>query len=189
LLEAVGFVVLEAKNGKEAVAAFKKKSPDLIWMDMRMPVLDGYEATRRIRKLAGGDGVKIVAITASAFKEQRPDILGAGCDEVVLKPFKEHEIFETRARQLNVKYIYQECEADAAKKQGINLTPEMRVGLPPDLLQELRDSVLMLNSKAIFAVIERIEPLAPDTAKGLQKLMDNFQTGLIRDFLGENDEQ
>ena len=46
-------------------------------MDMRMPVVDGYEASRRIRGLPGGEAVKIVAITASAFKEQRPDILAA----------------------------------------------------------------------------------------------------------------
>jgi len=59
----------------------------------------------------------------------------------------------------------------------------------PELFQELRDSILALDSEAIFAAIERIEPLAPDTVKGLQKLMDNFQTGLIRDLLGENDEK
>ena len=108
LLEEVGFLVLEAKNGQEAVAAFKKEAPDLIWMDMRMPVLDGYEATRLIRGLPGGEAVKIVAITASAFKEQRPDILAAGCDEMVYKPFQDHEIFETMARLLDVKYLYEE---------------------------------------------------------------------------------
>ena len=65
----------------------------------------------------------------------------------------------------------------------------MLAELPPDLLQELRDSTLTLDREAIIAVIERIEPLAPDTAKGLRILMDNFQTGLIRDLLGENNEQ
>ena len=65
----------------------------------------------------------------------------------------------------------------------------MLAELPPDLPQELRDSTLTLDREAIIAVIERIEPLAPDTAKGLRILMDNFQTGLIRDLLGENNEQ
>ena len=61
--------------------------------------------------------------------------------------------------------------------------------MPPDVIQDLREATLMLDRKAIFTVIERIEPMSPDTAKGLRILMDNFQTGLIRDLLGENDEK
>jgi signal transduction histidine kinase/DNA-binding response OmpR family regulator len=189
LLESVGFFVLEAKNGKEAVAAFKKESPDFVWMDMRMPVMDGYEAVRQIRQCSGGDTVPIIAITASAFSEQRHEILAAGCDDMVIKPFQAHEIFETMGRQLSVKYIYQDWDAEAAQMQRINLTAELLAELPPELLQELRDSTLRLDREAIFAIIERIEPLAPDTAKGLRILMDNFQTGLISDLLGENDEK
>ncbi|MBW2246962.1 MAG: hypothetical protein JRF62_07130 [Deltaproteobacteria bacterium] len=93
------------------------------------------------------------------------------------------------ARQLGVKYIYQDWEADEAQKKGINLTVEMLSGLPPDVIQDLREATLMLDREAIFTVIERIEPMSPDTAKGLRILMDNFQTGLIRDLLGENDEK
>jgi PAS domain S-box-containing protein len=188
LLEKVGFVVLEAKNGKEAVAAFKKESPDFVWMDMRMPVMDGYEATAKIRSLPGGDTVKIVAITASAFHEQRSDILAAGCDDVVHKPFKDHKIFETMARLLDIKYLYEEQAEEVTRKDKINLTAEMLAELPPELLQELRKATLALDNEAIFAVIERIEPMSPDTAKGLRILLDNFQTGLISELLGENDE-
>jgi CheY-like chemotaxis protein len=189
LLESVGFFVLEAKNGKEAVEAFKKESLDLIWMDMRMPVMDGYEAVRQIRQCSGGDTVPIIAITASAFREQRHEILATGCDDMVIKPFQAHEIFETMGRQLSVKYIYQDWDAEAAQMQGLNLTAEMLAELPPELLQELRDSTLTLDREAIFTVIERIEPMSPDTAKGLRILMDNFQTGLIGELLGENDEK
>ena len=185
LLESVGFFVLEAKNGKEAVEAFKKESLDLIWMDMRMPVMDGYEAVRQIRQCSGGDTVPIIAITASAFREQRHEILATGCDDMVIKPFQAHEIFEAMGRQLSVKYIYQDWDAEAAQMQGINLTAEMLAELPPELLQELRDSTLTLDRETIFAVIERIEPTSPDTAKGLRILMDNFQTGLIGELLGE----
>ncbi|MEJ2693854.1 MAG: ATP-binding protein, partial [Candidatus Thiodiazotropha sp.] len=75
LLMQVGFTVREAENGKEGVSLFEQWHPHLIWMDIRMPVMDGYEATIRIRELPGGDTVKIVALTASAFKEQREKIL------------------------------------------------------------------------------------------------------------------
>ena len=74
-------------------------------------------------------------------------------------------------------------------EQAINLTAEMLAGLPPELLQELHKATLALDREAIFAIIERIEPLAADTAKGLRTLMDNFQIGLIRDLLGDNYEQ
>jgi CheY-like chemotaxis protein/anti-sigma regulatory factor (Ser/Thr protein kinase) len=185
LLEEVGFFVLESKNGQDAVETFKKESPDFVWMDMRMPVMDGYEATRLIRGLAGGEAVKIVAITASAFEEQRPEILAAGCDEVVYKPFQDHEIFETMARQLDIKYLYKDRGAEAAHKPGINLTAKMLAGLPPDLLQDLRETMLLLNQQAILEVIERIAEHAPDTAETLRELVQNLQISRIREVLKE----
>jgi CheY-like chemotaxis protein len=188
LLRKAGFEIREVENGKEAITQFHEWQPHLIWMDMRMPVMDGYEATAQIRSLPGGDRVKIVAITASAYSEQRQDILAAGCDDLVRKPFRDHEIFESMARQLDIKYFYEEMGEEALQRERINLTAEMLAGLPPELNQELRQAILALDREAIFAVIERIEPISPDTAKGLRILMDNFQTGLIGDLLGENDE-
>ncbi|MGI9568378.1 MAG: ATP-binding response regulator, partial [Desulfobulbia bacterium] len=81
-LEEVGFSVLEARNGKEAVELFSKESPHFIWMDMRMPIMDGYEAVKQIRQHPEGAEVPISAITASAFKEQRQEILAAGCNDM-----------------------------------------------------------------------------------------------------------
>jgi signal transduction histidine kinase/CheY-like chemotaxis protein/streptogramin lyase len=185
LLRKAGFEIREVENGKEAIAQFHKWQPHLIWMDMRMPVMDGYEATAKIRSLPGGDRVKIVAITASAFGEQRHDILAVGCDDLVRKPFRDHEIFESMARQLDIKYLYKDMGEETLLKERINLTAEMLAELPPELNQELRQSVLALDREAIFALIERIEPMSLDTAKGLRILMDNFQTGLIGDLLGE----
>ena len=184
LLEEVGFFVLDAENGKEAVAASKKQSPDLIWMDMRMPVMDGYEAVRQIRMQSGGDKLPIIAITASAFGEQREEILAAGCDDVLYKLFQDHEIFETMARLLDIEYIYKP-EGDAAprRKDEVNLTSAMLADLPPELLHELRKTSLSLDVAAISAVIESIEPLAPDVEKGLRTLLDNFEIDLIRDLL------
>ena len=112
---------------------------------MRMPVLDGFAATRKIRTLPGGAAVKIVAVTASVLEERHDEILACGCDEVVRKPFRDHEIFETMARQLGIKYIYQDRGTETAQKQGINLTAEMLAELPPELLQELREATLRLD--------------------------------------------
>jgi len=213
LLEEVGFYVIEANNGKEALDAFKKESPDLIWMDMRMPVMDGYEAVRQIRKweeklkaqsskLKGKDAaelsafsfelsarakrVPIIAITASAFKEQRREIIAAGCDDVVIKPFKAHEIFEVMSRFLDIEYNYESDDDLLPARTGkSDLTSAMLTELPAELLNDLRQATLALDREAISAVIDRIEPLAPDTAKGLRTLLDEFQIGRIRDLLGE----
>ena len=189
LLHKAGFEVREAENGAEAIDLFQQWQPHLIWMDMRMPVMDGYKATAKIRSLPDGHRVKIVAITASAFREQRQGILAAGCDEVVHKPFKDNEIFETMARLLDIKYLYKDMGAEAPHEQSINLTAEMLTELPGELLLELREATLTLDQGAIFAIIERVEPLAPDTARGLQACMDNLQLGLISDLLGENHEK
>jgi CheY-like chemotaxis protein len=189
ILSKAGFEIRQAENGEQAVALFEQWQPHFIWMDIRMPLMDGFEATAKIRSLPGGDTVKIVAITASSFKEQDKSILQAGYEEVVRKPFKGHEIFECMARQLGAKYIYENREADAVKKPKKNLTKEMLAELPPELLQDLHKATLALDREAIFAVIEHIEPLAAETAEGLQLLVDTFQIGPIRDLLGDIYEQ
>lgn len=184
LLERVGFYVTEAQNGKEAVELFNRESPDLVWMDMRMPVMDGYEAVRQIRQSSGGDTVPIIAITASAFNEQRHEIMAAGCNDMVTKPFQTHEIFEAMARFLDIEYIYvAESEAAPDRLSGTELTSAMLAELPAELLQELREATLSLNTEAITAAIERIEPLAPDTALGLRTLLDDLQMGRIEELI------
>lgn len=184
LLEEVGFVVLEAENGEEAVEIFRKESPDLVWMDMRMPVMDGYKATRKIRQIPGGDTVPIIAITASAFLEQRDEILAAGCNDMVTKPFQEHEIFETMARFLDIGYIYaRETGTPSDQVDETDLTSTMLSELPPELLQELLNACLDLDMEGLAHVIERLKVEAPETAKGLKHLADNFQTGRIHELI------
>jgi CheY-like chemotaxis protein len=185
LLEGVGFSILEAQNGKEAVDAFEKQVPDFIWMDMRMPVMDGYEATRQIRRRPGGEKLPIIAITAGAFRSQRPQILAAGCDDMVFKPFREHEIFEVIARFLGVEYIYAEPDDAAAPIDGAELTAAMLAELPPELLKDLDRTTLVANREAILEVIDRIAERAPETAGHLRVLVQNFEIECIRELLSE----
>jgi CheY-like chemotaxis protein len=177
--------VKEANNGEEAIKIFQEWHPHFIWMDMRMPVLDGFAATRKIRTLPGGDTVRIVAATASVLEERYNEILACGCDEVVRKPFKENNIFDSMTRQLDIKYICKDTSAEVSQKPGINLTAEMLAELSPKLLQELRETTLAANRGATLEVIERIEDRDPDTATGLRTLLQNFQIGRIRELLAE----
>ena len=108
LLESVGFAVREAENGHQAIADWSSWSPHSIWMDMRMPVMDGYEATQRIKETTEGQKTKILALTASAFEEEKAIILSAGCDDFVRKPFKEEVLFDKMTEHLGVQYLYAE---------------------------------------------------------------------------------
>jgi CheY-like chemotaxis protein len=185
LLEGAGFVILEAENGKEALEAFEKEAPDFIWMDLRMPVMDGYEAVRQIRRHPGSANLAIVAITASVFGSQRQDILVVGCDDMVFKPFLEHEIFEVMARFLGVEYVYAEPDDAPAPIDGAELSAAMLAALPPDLLQDLDDKTLVANREAILKVIERIQEHAPGTAGNLRALVQDFELERIRELLAE----
>ena len=119
LLEQVGFNVRQAENGKEAVALFKEWSPHFIWMDIRMPVMDGLAATRRIRDMPGGDAVRIAALTASAMEEERESVLAAGCDEFVRKPYRIPTIFQIMAKHLGIEYHYKnDAPAGARRSQS-----------------------------------------------------------------------
>lgn len=100
LLENAGFQVRTVSNGQEAIAVFKVWHPDFIWMDMRMPIIDGYQATRYIRSLEGGHKIKIIALTASVFKEERGAMLAAGCDEIVFKPVEEQYLLQVMGLSL-----------------------------------------------------------------------------------------
>lgn len=189
LLTRAGFKVREAENGETAVTLFQAWQPDFIWMDMRMPVLDGYAAVRQIRTLPGGEGVKIVAVTASALVEEHAPILAAGCDDVVRKPFQQQDIFEAMARYLRCVYRTKEDKVGLAEMQAGDITVAMAAALPPEMRQELCETTLTLNREATLEVIERIADQAPDTAVGLRRLVQNFQMGRLEELLAKAEQK
>ncbi|MEY4577456.1 MAG: hypothetical protein RL701_2159 [Pseudomonadota bacterium] len=101
LLEPLGHPIIHAANGGEAIAQFAQYRPQLVLMDMRMPVMDGYEATRRIRQLATTDQPRIVAITASALDDENRDIRNSGVDDMLLKPFRQEALLSVVEEQLS----------------------------------------------------------------------------------------
>ena len=160
LFEPLGFELREAVNGQEAVALFEEWRPDLIWMDIRMPVMDGLEAARRIKATEAGSRTKIVALTAHALEEERKPILAAGCDDVVRKPYREQELFEVMARHLGLKYLYEKAGSQlspAGSKAAIR--PEQWAALPLELLSQLHQAAVELDTTRTLALIERITEL------------------------------
>jgi PAS domain S-box-containing protein len=174
ILAEVGFQVCEAENGEEAIRAFEQWQPHLIWMDMRMPVMDGYEATAKIRQLAGGSTVKIIALTASAFREQHGRIINAGCDAVLHKPFQVQEIFAALSQHLAVKFVYRDAPFPVSSPSR-ETTVEMLDKLPTALRQQLHDAALNLDAEETDRAISQIRLTAPDVADGLQELAQQYQ--------------
>lgn len=105
LLREAGCTVLEAANGEEAIAIAKAKRPEFIWMDIRMPVMDGLTATRRIKDLEPEYKTVIAAISAHVFEEERDSILAAGADDMLGKPFLEHDVFRMMEKHLDIAFV------------------------------------------------------------------------------------
>ena len=124
LLGPVGFEIRLATNGAEAVHEFEVWRPHLILMDFRMPVMDGHEAIRRIRAIAGGKDSKIIAVTASAMDENRQELIAIGADDFISKPFREMDLFQKIHDHAGVEYVYVEEPAAADPQQTAGLTAE-----------------------------------------------------------------
>jgi PAS domain S-box-containing protein len=181
LLDTAGFETRTALNGQEAIAIWQTWQSHLIWMDMRMPLLDGYEATRQIRSLAEATQPKIIALTASAFEEQQETILAAGCDDLVRKPFQESIIFEKMAQHLGVEYLYEELllPPDLASAP---LTLEMLTMMSPDWVTQLHQAALCTDEQQIFELLEQI-PIAHAAVKQtLTEWVNTFRCDKILDL-------
>jgi PAS domain S-box-containing protein len=189
LLEDAGFQVQTAENGVRGIELFREWQPHFIWMDRRMPKMDGLEATRRIRALPGGEAVKIVALTASVFAEQRGEMLAAGMDDILHKPFQPRELFNCLERLLGVRYVRR--ERAALSDAGLSETTIDQVALavlPEDLRRDLADALTILDPGRIDALIGRVAERDAALGQALRRHADNFAYGPIEEALrGESE--
>ncbi|MES9956437.1 MAG: transporter substrate-binding domain-containing protein [Sedimenticola sp.] len=184
-LQAVGFSVQVANNGQEAIEVFKTWQPHFIWMDRRMPVMDGLEATRQIRTLPRGNKVIIAALTASVFKEQRDQVMEAGSDDFVRKPYRPWEIFDCMAHHLGLDYIYQD-ESASSEADLSPLTSEMLMTLPATLREELQEAADLMSYEQAINIVESIRSAEPEMAEALRKLLDNFDYHALQNLFQED---
>ena len=92
LLTSTGYELIEAENGEEALAALEKQRPDLILMDIQIPIIDGYEVTRRIKANPALRSIPIIAVTSHALGEGEEKARAAGCDDFVAKPYSPRQL-------------------------------------------------------------------------------------------------
>ena len=174
-----------AENGEQGVELFQSWHPHFIWMDQRMPVMDGSEATKRIRALPEGKEVKIVAVTASAYAEQRQEMLDVGMDDYVRKPYHADEIYDTLSKHLGLKYTYR--EAQEQPELDVTLTPEMMTALPESLRDELVTAIESLDSGRIAATIQKVAAHDQKLKALLSRLATNFDYPTILRAMGRMD--
>jgi CheY-like chemotaxis protein len=158
-------------------------------MDMRMPVMDGFEATRRIKAAIQGQSTVVVALTASSLEEDKDVILSAGCDDYLRKPFFEQDIFEIVARHLGVRYIYDKPEPGLSASVGqvpLDLAQQTTRSLSnadPGWLSQLEQAALLGDVKAIHELADVLAPAESDLAETIRKLADRFDHDTLLSLL------
>jgi signal transduction histidine kinase/CheY-like chemotaxis protein len=173
LLEGVGLRVKSAVNGREGVRLFQEWKPHFIWMDRRMPVMDGLQATRAIRGLEGGRDVKIVAVTASALVEHKEEVMAADMDDLVRKPYRPEEIFDCMRRHLGIEYLYGERTGLPETDDGF-FKPAALEGLSSSLRQELSDALIRADQESISRIVIGINERDAALAHALGRLVENY---------------
>jgi len=183
-LTIVGFNVKVAENGKKAIELCDKFIPDFVFMDIRMPEMNGFVATKKIRNLEICKSITIVALTAYALENQQDEILQSGFDDFMRKPFNEYEIFNMLSKHLNVKYIYSDdknvttIESDSIEKLEINKLDE-------EILNELKEAILLLDNDRVLRVIEKIGKDSLEISIFLKKMAKNYDYESILNLIGE----
>jgi signal transduction histidine kinase/ligand-binding sensor domain-containing protein/CheY-like chemotaxis protein len=211
LLASVGFTVREAVNGEEALKLWEAWRPHLIWMDVRMPVMDGLEATRRIREAelrgplssvpgplpegAGGEGqrtkdkgqrTRIIALTASAFDHDRENILSAGCDDFLTKPFLAEAAFRKMVEHLGVRFLYEEPDGPQAREAadgGVSRLRGLLAGAPPEALERLADALTLGDVSASLRAVEELGRHDGELASELTRLVRGYEFDAILEMM------
>jgi len=179
LLSPVDFEIKEAANGLEAVNICQSWKPDLIWMDLRMPVMDGYEATRQIRNKVDGHKPVIIALTGNAFASEQRRAIASGCDDFISKPFRTAVIFEKMAEHLGVQYAY--CEeslgaiaAMPAQASFPQITDEDLQAVSNDWVAQVHQAATKVNSRDIARLLEELPPEQSALKHAFNQLLETF---------------
>ncbi|HYW19837.1 MAG TPA: GAF domain-containing protein [Nodularia sp. (in: cyanobacteria)] len=185
ILSRLGFAVLQAENGEEGIAVWQEWQPHLIFMDMRMPILDGYQAAREIRHLAQelnnqngqiSTPTKIIALTASAFIEQRQECLDAGCDDFVSKPFRWEEILEVFSKHLQVEYVYEKTAVNPISPSAdFVLDPAALAIMPITWISQLNLAAAQGNDSSSLHLLSQIPTEHTALITTLTQLIETYQ--------------
>ncbi|EFI33634.1 PAS/PAC sensor hybrid histidine kinase [Desulfonatronospira thiodismutans ASO3-1] len=188
ILEPMGFETRQAENGAHCLEIFQDWPPHAVLMDMRMPVMDGYEAVERVRGLPGGRDCFIMAVTASAFEEDRQEILNTGVDAYLRKPFQNVELLEELGKGLHLQYIYACNDAPGENAAGPHACLAAP-GLPGHILEDLSLAVSEGDILVLEKIAGKLHRTDPDAADTLLKMIQNYDYRGIESWLKQVEEQ
>jgi PAS domain S-box-containing protein len=178
LLTAIGFSVRSAANGEAALQDWEEWSPGLILMDVHMPIMDGLEATRRIKADPRGQKTVVVTLTASALDDDRRVALQGGADDFLAKPCREDQLLDKMSALLNIAYDYEETNGAEGQPVGspAALSADKLDRLPRELIEEIRDATLAGNKKLLDKLIAKVRGTGDaESARALQELADKYE--------------
>ena len=175
LLEPLGFELRVAVNGREAIEQFEKWHPHLIWMDIRMPVMNGLEATRFIKESTNGNNTKIVALTAHALEAERIEILEAGCDDFIRKPYRDTEIYMALSKHLGIRLKYADNDFLDKASGDSELDKDQLKEISPELLENLREAAVLLDSQACLKIAGLISKQNHELGSHLYAILEGLQ--------------
>ncbi|MDM8529188.1 GAF domain-containing protein [Anaerolineales bacterium HSG24] len=179
MIEPLGFEIAVAKNGQEAVEQTKALQPDVILMDMIMPIMTGFEATQIIRKTPSLQETVIIGASASAFEKDKERVRLAGCDAFLAKPLRTSELLDTLEELLQLEWLYEETEVtpstDVKDIEVVASAPISNMALPTsDGLETLHTLAKRRRLRKIRKWAVEFEGQYPVFTAKLQILAKNF---------------
>ena len=187
LLEPIGFKTKTAANGQEAIALWRQWQPDLILMDLRMPLMNGQKAIEIIKQEHSANtkaDTKLVALTASAMEQEKAAVLATGCDDFMRKPFKADELLLLMTKHLGVCYTYAETVSPSEPEALLPpLERDSFVALSDELLRELQQSIMEIDLDKIEQIIEQISQENQLLAQTVEQCISNFEYEHILNLL------
>ena len=176
MLDAVGYRIREANDGGEAVTSFAEWKPHAVLMDMRMPRVGGAEAIREIRATPAGQSTFILAVSASAFADNRQQALAAGADDFLSKPFREADLLERLRVRLGVEYISVDMPAPpGATVIHNNFSASLALAeLPSSLREQIHTAAIHADYDRLMALADQLAALDADWARVLRQTVERF---------------
>ncbi len=173
ILAPLGFELREAPDGPTALQVTAEFHPELVFLDLRMPGMDGFALARALRERAAAAPAKLIAMSASVLSFNRDDAFAAGCDDFLPKPFRESDLLARLELHLGLTWIH--TSPEAAPPSAAPQTP-----VPPAVLQPLLDAARIGRVAEIRRLLPGLRATAPDLARELEGMLARFEMENLR---------